>query len=51
MTKMCLYVLLLQRHLGKLTTWLIEILVYRRISSSSSFRKPGGAKRRVFIRK
>ena len=29
--------------------WLIEILIYRRISSFSSFRKLGGVKRRVFI--
>jgi len=31
--------------------WLIEILVYGRTGSSSGFRKPGGAKYRVFIRK
>ena len=49
--KMCLCVLPLRRHLGRLTTWLIEILVYGRTSSSSGFRKPGGAKYRVFIRK
>jgi hypothetical protein len=49
--KIYLYVLPLQRHLGRLTTWLIEISVYRRTSSSSGFRKPGGAKYRVFIRK
>jgi len=48
---MCLYVLLLQRHLGRLTTWLIEILVYRQTGSSSGFRKLGGAKYRVFMRK
>jgi len=48
-TKICLYVLPLRRHLGKLTTWLIEISVYGRTSSSSGFRKPGGAKRGVFI--
>jgi len=50
-TKIYLYVLPLQRHLGRLTTWLIEISVYRRTGSSSSFRKPGGAKRGVFMRK
>jgi len=31
--------------------WLIEILVHRRTGSFSSFRKLGGAKYRVFIRK
>ena len=31
--------------------WLIKILVYKQTSSFNSFRKPGGAKRRVFIRK
>jgi len=31
--------------------WLMEILVYGRTGSSSSFRKPGGAKRGVFIQK
>jgi len=31
--------------------WLMEILVYGRTGSSSGFRKPGGAKYRVFIRK
>jgi len=50
-TKIYLYVLPLRRHLGKSTTWLIEILVYGRTGSSSSFRKPGGTKRGVFIRK
>jgi len=50
-TKIYLYVLPLQRHLGRSIMWLIEILVYRRTGSSSGFRKPGGAKRRVFIRK
>ncbi len=49
MTKMCLYVLPLRRHLGKAMTWSTEILVYGRIGSSSGFRKPGGAKRRVFV--
>jgi len=49
--KIYLYVLPLRRHLGRLITWLIKILVYRRTGSSSSFRKLGGAKRRVFIRK
>jgi hypothetical protein len=49
--KICLYVLPLQRHLGRLITWLIEISVYRRTSSSSGFRKLGGAKHRVFIQK
>jgi len=29
--------------------WLIEILVYGRTGSSSSFRKLGGAKRKVFM--
>jgi len=47
--KICLYVLLLRRHLGRLTTWLIEISVYGRTGSSSSFRKLGSAKRGVFI--
>jgi len=51
MIKIYLYVLPLQRHLGRLIIWLIEILVYRQTGSSSSFRKPGGAKHRVFIRK
>ena len=50
-TKICLYILPLQRHLGRLTTWLIEILVYGRTSSFSSFRKLGGAKCGVFMRK
>ena len=49
--KIYLYVLPLRRHLGRLIMQLIEILVYRRTSSSSSFRKPGGAKYRVFIQK
>ena len=49
--KIYLYVLPLRRHLGKLITWLTEISVHGRIGSSSSFRKLGGAKRRVFIRK
>jgi hypothetical protein len=49
--KIYLYILLLQRYLGRLIMWLIEILVYGRTSSSSSFRKPSGAKRRVFIQK
>jgi hypothetical protein len=49
--KIYLYILLSRRHLGRSTTLLIEILVYRWASSSSSFRKPSGAKRRVFIRK
>jgi len=31
--------------------WLIEISVYGWTGSSSSFRKLGGAKRRVFMRK
>jgi len=31
--------------------WLMEISVYRRTGSSSGFRKLGGAKHRVFIRK
>jgi len=31
--------------------WLIEISVYRRTGSSSGFRKPGGTKYRVFMRK
>jgi len=48
-TKIYLYVLPLRRHLGRLIMWLIEISVYGRTSSSSSFRKPGGAKRGVFI--
>jgi len=47
--KIYLYVLPLRRHLGRSTTWLIEILVYGRTSSSSGFRKPGGAKRGVFM--
>jgi len=51
MTKIYLYILPLQRHLGRSTTWSIEISVYRRTSSSSGFRKPDSAKRRVFIRK
>jgi len=50
-TRICLYVLPLRRHLGRLTTWLIEILVYGRTGSSSGFRKPGGAKHGVFMRK
>jgi hypothetical protein len=50
-TKIYLYILPLQRYLGRLIIWLIEISVYRRTSSFSGFRKPGGAKRRVFIRK
>jgi len=50
-TKIYLCILPLRRHLGRLITWLIKILVYRRTGSSSSFRKPGGAKYRVFIRK
>jgi len=49
--KIYLYILPLQRHLGRLMMWLIEISVYRRTGSSSGFRKPGGAKYRVFIRK
>ena len=49
--KIYLYILPLQRHLGRLITWLIEILVHGQTGSSSSFRKPGGAKRRVFMRK
>jgi len=49
--KICLYILLLRRYLGRLITWLIEISAYRRASSSSGFRKPGGAKRGVFVRK
>ena len=49
--KIYLYVLPLRRYLGRLTTWLIEILVHGRTGSSSSFRKPGGAKRGVFIQK
>jgi hypothetical protein len=51
MTKMCLYILLLQRHLSRLIMWLIEISVHRRTGSFSSFRKPGGTKRGVFIQK
>ena len=47
--KIYLYILPLRRHLGKLITWLTEILVYERISSFSGFRKLGGTKRRVFI--
>jgi len=31
--------------------WLIKILVHGRTSSFSSFRKPGGVKRGVFMRK
>jgi hypothetical protein len=31
--------------------WLIEISVYRRTGSFSGFKKPGGAKYRVFIQK
>jgi hypothetical protein len=31
--------------------WLIEISVHRRTGSFSSFRKPGGTKRGVFIQK
>jgi len=50
-TKICLYVLPLQRHLGRSMMWLMEILVYRRTGSSSGFRKPGSAKRGVFMRK
>jgi len=50
-TKICLYILPLRRHLGRLTTWLMEISVYRRTGSSSGFRKPGGAKYGVFMRK
>jgi len=50
-TKIYLYVLPLRRHLGRSTMWLIKISVYGRTSSSSGFRKPGGAKRRVFVRK
>ena len=49
--KMCLYVLPLQKYLSRLMTWLIEILVYRRIGSFSGFKKLGGIKRGIFIRK
>jgi len=49
--KIYLYVLPLQRHLGRSTTWLIEISVYGRTGSSSGFRKLGGAKYGVFVRK
>ena len=48
-TKICLYILLLQRHLGKLMMWSIEISAYGWTSSSSSFRKLGGAKYGVFV--
>ena len=47
--KIYLYILLLQRYLGKLIMWLIEILVYRRTSSFNSFKKLGGVKYKVFI--
>ena len=50
-TKIYLYVLPLRRHLGRLTTWLIEISVHGQTSSFSSFRKLGSAKYRVFIQK
>jgi len=49
--KIYLYILPLQRHLGRLIIWLIKILAYRRTSSSSGFRKLGSAKYGVFIRK
>ena len=49
--KIYLYILLLQRYLGRLIMWLIEILVYRRTSSFNSFKKLGGVKRKVFIQK
>ena len=49
--KIYLYVLPLQKHLGRSIVWLIEILVHRRTGSFNSFKKPGGAKRRVFIQK
>jgi hypothetical protein len=48
-TKIYLYILLLQRHLGRLIMWLIEILIYRQTGSSSSFKKLSGAKYGVFI--
>jgi len=51
MTKIYLYILLLQKHLGRSIMWSMEISVHGRTGSSSSFRKPGGTKYRVFMRK
>ena len=51
MIKMCLYILLLQRHLGRLIMWLIKISAHGQTSSFSGFRKLSGTKYGVFIQK
>ena len=45
------YTLLQYWHAGSVIIQLIEILVYRRVGSSSSFRKPGGVEQGVLVRK
>ena len=45
------YTLPQRQYTGSVIIQLIEILVYRRVGSSSSFRKPGGVEQGVLVRK
>ena len=50
-TRICSYALPWRQHTGSVVIQLIKISVHGRVGSSSSFRKPGGAKQRVLVQK
>ena len=49
--RICLYILPQYQYTGSVVIQLIKILIYGRVGSFNSFRKPGGAEQGVLVRK